>query len=230
LPASARTKGDTRPREGRVVPAEREREGQLVERARRGDARAYRILVEAHQTRIHHLALGLVRDEQDALELVQEAFFRAWRSLDRFNQGSSFYTWVYRILTNLAIDLLRRPQRRETSLEELPESFLDDNWLHRPASVAEDPLTHLQRAELAAQLVEALDALPSYHRAVIVMRELDGLSYSEMASVAGVSKGTIMSRLFHARQKLQRSLAPCLGAAMTSPKPDEAEYSSVAAE
>jgi RNA polymerase sigma-70 factor (ECF subfamily) len=155
------------------------------------------------------LALGLVRDEQDALELVQEAFLRAWRNLERFNQGSSFYTWVYRIVTNLAIDLLRRPQRRETSFEDLPEGIIDDTWHARCVSSAGDPLSAMQRAELSRRLVAALDALPPYHRGVIVMREVDGLSYSEMAEAMGVSKGTIMSRLFHARQKLQRALGSC---------------------
>ena len=173
---------------------------------------AFRRLVERHQRRAFAIALGLVRDENDARELVQDAFLRVFKSLPSFQGGSSFFTWLYRIITNLSIDLIRKPGRQTTDLEEarleLEEgSDLDLPFLSRFDGA--DPADVVRRREIAERLRTALDALPSYHRAVILMREIDGLSYEEMAQAMGVSKGTIMSRLFHARQKLQRALADC---------------------
>jgi RNA polymerase sigma-70 factor (ECF subfamily) len=150
-----------------------------------------------------------VRDEQDAREIVQEAFLRVYRGLDRFNGGSTFFTWLYRIVTNLAIDFMRKPARREEELDE-GRSIADDA---RPVLYANvdgaDPLDVVRRGEIAERIQRALDDLPPYHRGVILMRELEGMSYEEMAQAMGVSKGTIMSRLFHARQKLQKALADC---------------------
>ena len=173
---------------------------------------AFRKLVERHQRRAFAVAFTLVRDENDARELVQEAFLRVYKSLSSFQGGSSFFTWLYRIITNLSIDLMRKPGRQTTDLEEArldhdDGADVDVPLLGRFSSA--DPVDAVRRREIAARLHSALDALPSYHRAVVVMREIDGLSYEEMAQVMGVSKGTIMSRLFHARQKLQRALADC---------------------
>jgi RNA polymerase sigma-70 factor (ECF subfamily) len=184
----------------------------LIAQARAGDVGAFRRLVERHQRRAFALAVGLVRDENDAREIVQEAFVRVYRSLDGFEGSSTFYTWLYRIVTNLSIDMLRRPGRQTADLDE--ERFeaveggeVDFPWMSRYEN--SDPADGVRRREIAARLQAALDELPSYHRAVIVLREVDGLSYEEMAQSLGVSKGTVMSRLFHARQKLQRALADC---------------------
>jgi RNA polymerase sigma-70 factor (ECF subfamily) len=173
---------------------------------------AFRSLVERHQRRAFAIALALVRDENDARELVQDAFLRVHKSLSTFQGGSSFFTWLYRIITNLSIDLMRKPGRQTTDLEEAhldrdDGADVDVPFLGRFAGA--DPVDAVRRREIAGRLQTALDALPSYHRAVVVMREIDGLSYEEMAQAMGVSKGTIMSRLFHARQKLQRALADC---------------------
>jgi RNA polymerase sigma-70 factor (ECF subfamily) len=174
---------------------------------------AFRGLVERHQRRAFAIALGLVRDENDARELVQDAFLRVFKSLGSFQGGSSFFTWLYRIITNLSIDLIRKPGRQTTDLSEEARLELDEGsdldlpFLSRFDGA--DPADVVRRREIAERLRTALDALPSYHRAVIVMREIDGLSYEEMAQAMGVSKGTIMSRLFHARQKLQRALVDC---------------------
>jgi RNA polymerase sigma-70 factor (ECF subfamily) len=196
--------------------AERLREAEedraLVERARQGDKAAFRRLVERHQRRAFAIALGLLRDEADAREVVQEAFLRVWRSLDRFEGGSSFFTWLYRIVSNLAIDIIRKPARRESELDADAQLADEAESLPFVARLDEaDPARVLRRREIAERIQQALDALPPYHRAVIVMREVEGLSYQEMAEAMQVSKGTIMSRLFHARQKLQRALADCYG-------------------
>lgn len=191
--------------------AERQREAELdralVEKAQKGDREAFRKLVERHQRRAFAIAIGMVRDENDAREIVQEAFLRVYRSLDKFKGGSSFFTWLYRIVTNLAIDLMRKPARREAELFDNP-SVADDAEAFPFVSRLDgtDPLDMVQRQEIAKRIAEALDALPPYHRSVILMREIEGMSYQEMAEAMEVSKGTIMSRLFHARQKLQRAL------------------------
>ncbi len=179
----------------------------LVERARSGDDAAFRLLVERHQQHAFQLACGLVRDEHDAREIVQEAFLRVHRGLRAYKGESSFYTWLYRIVSNLSIDLMRRPFRLRAELETVQDTLGEAADTLLPQLEGTDPIATLQRRELSEQLNAALDALPPYHRGVIVMRELEGMSYQEMAEAMGVSKGTIMSRLFHARQKLHRALA-----------------------
>jgi RNA polymerase sigma-70 factor (ECF subfamily) len=207
---------NTAPPAASNVKEERAREAEedraLIARAQTGDMGAFRRLVERHQRRAFAVALALVRDENDARELVQEAFLRVYKSLSSFQGGSSFFTWLYRIITNLSIDLMRKPGRQTTDLEEARLDHDDGADVDAPLQgrfSSADPVDAVRRREISARLLSALDALPSYHRAVVVMREIDGLSYEEMAQVMGVSKGTIMSRLFHARQKLQRALADC---------------------
>ena len=184
----------------------------FIAKAQAGDRAAFRSLVERHQRRAFAIALSLVRDENDARELVQDAFLRVHKSLGNFQGGSSFFTWLYRIITNLSIDLIRKPGRQTTDIDlartELDESKEADFPLLARVD-GSDPADVVRRKEIAARVQTALDALPSYHRGVIVMREVQGLSYEEMAEAMGVSKGTIMSRLFHARQKLQKALADC---------------------
>jgi RNA polymerase sigma-70 factor (ECF subfamily) len=193
-------------REREAREADSVHDAHLIQRAQGGDARAFRELVERHQRRAFAIALSLVRDEQDAREIVQEAFVRVFRGLAGFNGSSSFFTWLYRIVKNLAIDLLRRPSRRETELEEQRDGEL---WEPLSGDIGLDPADELGRRRLAERIGRALDALPPYHRGVILMREVEGMTYEEMAEAMGISKGTIMSRLYHARRKLQRALREC---------------------
>lgn len=153
--------------------------------------------------------MGLVRDENDARELVQDAFLRVYKGLGSFQGGSSFFTWLYRIVTNLAIDLMRKPGRRDAELLDGQAIDEDADFPLISRIDGSDPMDVMRRQEIAARIQSALEALPPYHRGVILMREVEGMSYEEMAQAMGVSKGTIMSRLFHARQKLQRALADC---------------------
>jgi RNA polymerase sigma-70 factor (ECF subfamily) len=190
---------------------EAEEDRALIAKAQGGDAVAFRSLVERHQRRAFSIALSLVRDENDARELVQDAFLRVFKGLGTFQGGSSFFTWLYRIITNLSIDLIRKPGRGLGEFDEHRDQESDQEADFPLLSRIEgaDPVDIVRRREIAARLQRALDELPSYHSSVIVMREVEGLSYEEMAQVMGVSKGTIMSRLFHARQKLQRALVDC---------------------
>lgn len=179
----------------------------LVEKARTGDRRAFGKLVEKYQRRVYSLAFGILRQREDAWDVAQEAFVKAYKKLDRFEGNSAFYTWLYRITYNLSIDTLREKSRRETvDLEgnrKLEEVLQSDG---RPAG--EHPDQMAQRRELHRVLQAAMSKLSDKHRAIIVLREVEGLSYEEMAEVLGISKGTVMSRLFHARQNLQTLLSP----------------------
>lgn len=210
-------------KEARRREAEEDRE--LIQRAQQGDKAAFRRLVERHQRRAFAIAMGLVRDENDARELVQDAFLRVYKGLNSFQGGSSFFTWLYRIVTNLAIDLMRKPGRRDAELQD--GQVIDEATEFPLISRIDgaDPMDVLRRQEIAARIKTALEALPPYHRGVILMREVEGMSYEEMAQAMGVSKGTIMSRLFHARQKLQRALADCYaeegGPRTALPEPEE---------
>lgn len=214
-------------REARRREAEEDRE--LIERAQKGDHEAFRSLVERHQRRAFVIAVGLVRDENDARELVQDAFLRVYKGLNAFQGGSSFFTWLYRIVTNLAIDLMRKPGRRDLELQDHHSVAAENAEFPLVSRIdGADPLDVIRRREIASRIEAALDALPPYHRGVILMREVEGMSYEEMAQAMGVSKGTIMSRLFHARQKLQRALADCYAEEGDAGGSDEPEPEEVA--
>jgi RNA polymerase sigma-70 factor, ECF subfamily len=205
----------------------------LIAKAQAGDTAAFRSLVERHQRRAFSIALSLVRDENDARELVQDAFLRVFKGLGSFQGGSSFFTWLYRIITNLSIDLIRKPGRQGGDLDDKrldAEDAQEPDFALLSRIDGADPAEVVRRREIAARLQVALEALPSYHRGVIVMREIEGLSYEEMAQVMGVSKGTIMSRLFHARQKLQRALVDCYQEQVGAVPPSSEEGPGVAAE
>ena len=184
----------------------------LVERAREGDARAFQELVSRYQNRAFSVALGVVGRREDAEDVVQEAFLKAYRNLGSFRGQSSFYTWLYRIVFNLAIDLSRRRYRHaESSIGD--NATMDAVAQHKPEDAGDliggirGPEEEINRVALGKRLAEAIDGLSPNHRAVIILREVEGLSYQEISDVVGCSKGTVMSRLHHARKRLQRSLA-----------------------
>ncbi|HEY1550540.1 MAG TPA: sigma-70 family RNA polymerase sigma factor [Kofleriaceae bacterium] len=176
---------------------------ELVESARGGDREAFRTLFERYNRRAYALALGIVRQADDALDVVQDAFIKAHKHLDKFEGTSSFYTWLYRIVMNLAIDHLRK-HKRTVELRD-GDDVSDDSLL--PQLLGGNPGRALMDKEIRDRIDRALAELSDNHRSVLVMRELEGLSYEEMAKVMACSKGTIMSRLFHARKNMQRMLA-----------------------
>jgi RNA polymerase sigma-70 factor (ECF subfamily) len=190
---------------------------ELVDAARAGDRDAFRALFDRYHRRAYALAYGVVHHADDALDIVQDAFIKAHRYLDRFEGTSSFYTWLYRIVMNLAIDHIRKHRRLRPV--ELTDGVVGDGHGDEPA-VGGDALLprilggHPGRALLDKEIRERIDRalaeLSDNHRAVLVMRELEGLSYEEMAQVMGCSKGTIMSRLFHARKNMQKRLIDLL--------------------
>lgn len=181
-------------------------DGALVERARGGDREAFRELVERYQRKVAALAAGMLRNRDDALDVVQETFTKAYQSLDRFKGDSSFYTWIYRIAVNLCIDHQRREGRYVQTATETADG-LDDVAPPAPEDLARnEPYERARSQEIGARLAEAIEELTPEHRAVILLREVDGLSYEEICQIVACPKGTVMSRLHYARRQLQARL------------------------
>ena len=149
----------------------------------------------------------MVRNEEDAWDLTQDGFVRAWRSLANFRGQSSFFTWLYRIMTNVSLDWLRR--KKIESGQEFDDSVglpgIAPGALTAPQAVV-PPAAKLADQEIRKRIDEAITRLSDEHRQVIVMRELEGMEYHEIADAIGCSIGTVMSRLFYARRKLQTML------------------------
>jgi RNA polymerase sigma-70 factor (ECF subfamily) len=182
----------------------------LVRRAQQGDRAAFRALFDKYHRRVFAIALGVVKNPPDAHDVVQEAFVKVHKHLPTFQGASSFYTWLYRITMNLAIDQLRRKKvARQVDFDDAirRDEDAEDPGNLIPAVVNSDPGKTASRKELAERIQVALDTLPDIHRQCILLREVEGLSYEEMATIMKVPKGTIMSRLFHARRKMQAALA-----------------------
>jgi RNA polymerase sigma-70 factor (ECF subfamily) len=170
---------------------------ELIHRSQAGDTEAFGELVTKYRTKIFSMIYGIVSNECDAWDLAQEGFLKAWRSIHRFHGRSSFYTWLYRITINVTIDSLRRRcRRREVEFDDTIPSFLPG------------PSDNYERAEIREQVYDALAQLTPEHRAVIVLKEIEDLQYREIAEILNVSIGTVMSRLFYARKKLQSILRP----------------------
>jgi RNA polymerase sigma-70 factor (ECF subfamily) len=177
---------------------------ELVQRAQQGDREAFRELVERYQRKIGALALGMLRSREDALDIVQETFTKAYQSLDRFKGDAAFYTWVYRIAYNLCIDHQRRSAKQtHVSLDDEPG---EPAIAPADAPRTDQPFDRARDAEIADRVQSAIRELTPDHRAVILLRELEGLSYEEISQVLECPKGTVMSRLHYARRQLQARL------------------------
>src|SRR5580693_4212223 len=179
----------------------------LVRRCQKGDALAFEQLVIKYRSKVFSMIYGMVQNEQDAWDLAQEGFIKAWRSIHRFKGQASFYTWLYRIVTNVAIDSLRRKGFKKTAEfdDQIAASEVEPGSRTVPTP---DPLPHhgLEREEIRQRIEQAISKLSPEHRAVIVMKEIEELQYNEIAEALGCSIGTVMSRLFYARKKLQTLL------------------------
>src|SRR5205814_5294941 len=180
----------------------------LVRRCQAGDTEAFDELVTRYRTRVFSLIYNIVHNEQDAWELAQDSFLKAWKSIKRFRGRSSFYTWIYRIVMNVTIDWLRKKHVKGGGTE-----FDDAIQLRQvePASKTvpkTEALPHemMERDEIRARIERAIAQLSPEHRAVILMKELEDMQYHEIAEAVGCSIGTVMSRLFYARKKLQNLL------------------------
>jgi RNA polymerase sigma-70 factor, ECF subfamily len=187
------------PKDVIVKASQQFEEFELIHRSQAGDTEAFGELVTRYRSKIFNMIYGIVGNETDAWDLAQETFLKAWRSIHRFQGRSSFYTWLYRITINVTMDSLRRRCLRS-------EVELDDAI---PSSLS-SPRANYECAEIREQVYAALTQLTPEHRAVIVLKEIEDLQYREIAEILNVSVGTVMSRLFYGRKKLQSILRPIL--------------------
>jgi RNA polymerase sigma-70 factor (ECF subfamily) len=212
LPGSDKGNGEPKPAaefrlpEGRQTGRElAENDWQLVQRALAGDQQGFRELFDRYHRQVLAIAVGMTGNGDDAMDVVQETFVRAHKNLGSFLGESSFYTWLYRIAVNVAIDFRRRRSRRAEIVQVEP---IDENVSDGDRAV--DPRTEVERRELGARILKGIDELTPEHKAAIILREIEGLSYEEISKVMRCSKGTVMSRLHYARKKLQAKLRELL--------------------
>jgi RNA polymerase sigma-70 factor (ECF subfamily) len=183
-------------------------DSELIERCRAGDLSAFEPLVEKYRQRVWRLAYQILRDREEAWDVAQEAFVRAYQSLPAFRGQSAFYTWMFRIVVNLATDRQRQRGARARALggEPVPE----EEWERSVADPTADPAGLAARAEQREKIREALDSLPLNYRTIIMLSDVDGLTYREIAQVLRIPMGTVMSRLHNARKRLRGLLGPLL--------------------
>ncbi len=203
------------PDEVEITP---ETERELVAQARAGDEDAFGVLMRSHYEPVFRLINSILRDEHSARDVCQEVWLTVWRSLGSFRGDAKFSTWLHPIATRRAIDHLRRQRRwfsRFLPFASDVESTADESG-DRVAQAAEaseenDPRQDLEATERSARFARVIDTLPPKHRAVLALREIQGLSYDEIAKHLGVARGTVVSRLFHARRLLAKKLGdlPC---------------------
>ncbi|MDB5758908.1 MAG: rpoE [Burkholderia sp.] len=196
------------------LTTERDIDQLLVERVQRGDKRAFELLVSKYQRKLMRLVSRLVRDQAEAEDVVQEAFIKAYRALPQFRGDSAFYTWLYRIGINTAKNYLvtqgrRAPTSTEADAEEA-ETFDDGEHLRD----INTPESMLATKQIAETVNVAMDALPEELRMAITLREIEGLSYDEIAEAMGCPIGTVRSRIFRAREAIAEKLRPLLGTAL----------------
>jgi RNA polymerase sigma-70 factor, ECF subfamily len=188
----------------------RHEDDENVELARQGDRAAFEALFQKYNRRAYAVAIGVVKRPEDAVDVVQESFIKVHKHIATFQGQSSFYTWLYRIVMNLSIDYLRKRRKITEWGDDVRAEDADGDGALVPRLPDANPSKATSRHELNEKIHAALATLPEIHKAVILLREVEGLSYEEMAQALDVPKGTIMSRLFHARRKMQEQLGPYL--------------------
>jgi len=189
-------------------------DGELVERVQRGQTEAYGELVRRYQDRVFNACWRICGHLEDARDLTQEAFLKAFEGLGAFRQQSGFYTWVFRVAVNLSLSHRRNVHRRRTvSLDSGPSAAgtQAEELVKRVRNESDDdPTRPPSEAELHGAVARALHALDDDHRAVVVLRDIEGFDYQEIAAILQVPPGTVKSRLFRARMALQQAIDPAL--------------------
>jgi RNA polymerase sigma-70 factor (ECF subfamily) len=191
---------------------QREADALLVERVKQGDQRAFALLVAKYERRVQRLLSRLVRDSAEIEDVTQEAFIKAYRALPQFRGESAFYTWLYRIAINTAKNYLATKSRRPVTVGEFQGA--DDGEFFDLGDVVEDnntPDAVLHSRQVAEAVNAAIEALPEDLKAAITLREIEGLSYEEIAQAMDCPIGTVRSRIFRAREAIAQRLRPLLG-------------------
>ena len=184
----------------------------LIGRIKNGAHDEFQVLVRRYQGRVYSVAYRLMGNPEEAEDVAQEAFLRAYQNLGRFEGQSSFYTWVYRITTNLALSRLKYLERRgrgKTESMEQPRDETDRKALD-PVDTEPNPRQRLMEQDLEGKISEALRRLPAIFRTIVVLRDVEDKSYAEVAQLTGLPVGTVKSRLHQGRAKLQQKLAEFL--------------------
>ncbi len=183
----------------------------LVLRCQNGDQHAFETIVTRYRGKIYAMILNMTGNDADAWDLAQEVFLKAWRALPKFEARSSFYTWIYRITHNVTYDWLRKKKISGTEFDDTQGAPDIAAGAHTIPYADSAPDVLLENRELGNEIKAALQQLSPEHRAIILLKEIDGLSYQEIAESLDITMGTVMSRLFYARKKLQvllQHLAP----------------------
>jgi RNA polymerase sigma factor (sigma-70 family) len=193
------------------LPEELEQDGppddELVLKAQQGDVHAFDQLVERYHGKIYGLTYNMTSNREDAEDLAQEVFVKAFQALPRFKGKSSFYTWIYRIAVNKTINYRKKRNRnRPLSLDAFDQDIKTDEIYH-DLTAKGSPLRNISLSELQIKLNEALQNLSEKHRTVVVMHDMQGIPHEEIAKVVGSSVGTVRSRLFYARRQMQSELS-----------------------
>jgi RNA polymerase sigma factor (sigma-70 family) len=187
--------------------AEPNNDRELVAQASKGDLAAYDELVRRYQTRIYSLAYNMTSSKEDAEDMVQDVFVKAYSSLKSFRGTSSFYTWIYRIAINRTINFLKKRKKKQTLSLNDEDEGIERDPAYVELSARESPVRDASLSELQEKLNKALLVLSEKHRTVVVLHDIQGLPHDEIARMIGCSEGTVRSRLFYARQQLQGELA-----------------------
>jgi RNA polymerase sigma factor (sigma-70 family) len=191
------------------VDLQHEEDEALVARAQRGDTAAFDVLIQRYQQRLYATVYHMTSNHDDANDLLQDVFIKAYRSLGSFKGQSSFYTWIYRITINRTLNFLKRHRRRtdrHTSLDDVDRAIEHDPEFVALMSV-DSPRREVGLRELQQRLNDALQKLSEPHRAVVMLHDIQGLTHPDIARILRCSEGTVRSRLFYARQQLQQLLS-----------------------
>jgi RNA polymerase sigma-70 factor (ECF subfamily) len=178
---------------------------EAVRRVQSGETQAFELLVEKYKRKTFRLAFSVLRDQEEALDVAQEAFVKAFRSLPKFKGDSAFYTWLFRITMNLALD---RKRQRATRARALGADVPPEEWERTAVATERGPEDEAAGAERRARVTRALETLSEPHRSIIILSDIEGLSYREIAEVLAIPMGTVMSRLHNARKRLRDALGP----------------------
>ena len=189
------------------APSEEVPDQQLVEKVRQGDEKAYDELMSRYEGKVYAMLYNMTGNAEDARDLTQEAFVKAYRAIDRFQGRSSFYTWVYRIAVNRGINFVKKRKRRVLISMDDDESGVERSEELMELAGRESPLRDLAIEELQEKLNRALATLSDKHRTVVVLHDIEGIPHDEIAAQLGCSSGTVRSRLFYARRQLQAELS-----------------------